>query len=613
MDDAGHGTHVAGVIAAKGNNGAEVSGVAWKGQIMALKFLAADGSDLMSDAIEALEYAVDHGAHVTSNSWGGARFSSALYNAIVANMKVNQLFICAAGRQQDDVMPDFPATFGIPNMVTITAHDEVGNKTIHLAAPGANIISTVPPSLFNESLYTANGTSMAVPHVTGAVALMLAVNPDLTSGTSLSENDTFLTVTEKRLNDVTGDHANDFEVLPPKGMIVSVSPNQESHLVKVRCIPSKSGTRTATLHLATNEGSPAGRDKTLTLQASGIASYSTQPTPTKSRSRANEDAVKGLIYCVQLGMDTQMTTAPDYVMTTGDFFLFGNKTAENKLTFESGERKTEVALPFPVPYFGGIYSTMKVSLDGSILLDYDVVINGYASSELSTTDGVYVEVDEYTGAEPSTSRWCSRRTSMASRTPTLSTRRATSTSRSDSRAPPHKAVSATSAYPTHGHRYPIHAHLSTPLDDHGRHAPRNHPAQGADRTQNQPTETDGLQVCHTDPDACDLSRTLWQGGQRVLYLNTNDTFMRLPLEFKVRERRSPPRAKTPCCTSTGTRRRSCWCRVTSQNAATCARQCPEETICKSFDFEQLSSCKMTRSTKDDDPTKFVTPTGRKGA
>ena len=98
LDDNNHGTHVAGTIGAVGNNGIGVTGVNWNVQIMALKFLQADGSGTISAAIEAIDYAVENGASISNNSWGfnGAP-SQALHDAVAAARSQDHIFVAAAG------------------------------------------------------------------------------------------------------------------------------------------------------------------------------------------------------------------------------------------------------------------------------------------------------------------------------------------------------------------------------------------------------------------------------------------------------------------------------------------------------------------------------------
>ena len=190
MDDHhNHGTHVAGIIGAVGNNSVGVVGVNWNVKIMACKFLGADGFGTVADAIQCLEYVKmmrDRGVNIvaTNNSWGGGGFSQALYDAIEAHTQRGILFIAAAGNglSNNDVIPVYPAGYYFPNVVAVAANDRreckstisfFGRRTVHLAAPGEDILSTIIGN--NYAGFT--GSSMAAPHVTGVAALIRAQNP----------------------------------------------------------------------------------------------------------------------------------------------------------------------------------------------------------------------------------------------------------------------------------------------------------------------------------------------------------------------------------------------------------------------------------------------------
>ncbi|MEB3357297.1 MAG: S8 family peptidase [Synechococcales bacterium] len=188
MDDNGHGTHVAGTIAAVGNNNQGIVGVAPNAQIMALKFLAADGSGSTFDAIQAVEYAVLMGADITNNSWGGGAFSRALSDAIATAGNAGQLFVAAAGNSQNnnDAFLSFPASYSLDAVISVAAStrqdrlaafSNFGQMTVDLAAPGDGIYSTLPGGQYG----TLSGTSMAAPHVAGVAALVWAADPSLTA------------------------------------------------------------------------------------------------------------------------------------------------------------------------------------------------------------------------------------------------------------------------------------------------------------------------------------------------------------------------------------------------------------------------------------------------
>jgi len=155
MDPESHGTHIAGIIAARGNNAAGVSGVCWNIRILPLRVADATGASDSARFAQALDYAVANGARMVNYSFGGASFSQTAYDAISDANTAGVLVFAAAGNEEtnNDTTPTYPASYDLPNIISVAASNQndrlaswsnYGATSVDVAAPGVNILSTVP-------------------------------------------------------------------------------------------------------------------------------------------------------------------------------------------------------------------------------------------------------------------------------------------------------------------------------------------------------------------------------------------------------------------------------------------------------------------------------------
>jgi subtilisin family serine protease len=204
-DGIGHGTHVAGVIAARRGNGTGIDGVSSDARIMAVNFILPSNNAQMADAARAIRYAVDNGAQLINASFGRQRVSAEDLEKLDAALSYaadhNVLVVASAGNQGRDIdadSPFYPATFTHANLLTVAAvtaegalweASNFGSASVDVAAPGVGIRSTVPvgPTSMFRKLYDpsgykiSEGTSVATPYVTGLAAQLLAHNPGMSA------------------------------------------------------------------------------------------------------------------------------------------------------------------------------------------------------------------------------------------------------------------------------------------------------------------------------------------------------------------------------------------------------------------------------------------------
>lgn len=193
-DPASHGTHVAGIISAKHwidvesnedlTSSRDVFGVAPEAKILPIRFLGPRGDGNLSAAIAAVEYAAQQGADIINASWGGTQCSQILNNKIIELKARGIVFVTASGNESYNVdsIPVYPGAVNSANLINVAATTSNGplasfsNKgvsTVHVGAPGVNILSTVP----GDRLSVMSGTSMAAPIVSGLAALIKSKLP----------------------------------------------------------------------------------------------------------------------------------------------------------------------------------------------------------------------------------------------------------------------------------------------------------------------------------------------------------------------------------------------------------------------------------------------------
>ncbi len=277
-----HGTHVAGTIAAEGNNSVGVTGVNWQAKIMPLKFLGPDGG-YTSDAVEALNYAMARGVKISNNSWGGGGFNQTLYDALNRADAAGHLFVAAAGNagNDNDASPSYPASYDSANIISVAATDHTdaltsfsnyGATSVDLAAPGVGILSTLPGDTYGSY----SGTSMATPHVAGVAALLKSKSSSLDDAQLKAQ---ILQSVEKKSNlsgkTATGGRANAAQALDLEAttLTLAASPTLVNYNGKTTLsgkLSASSGSvpnKTVTVWRSINGGSTWTQDGTATYDS----------------------------------------------------------------------------------------------------------------------------------------------------------------------------------------------------------------------------------------------------------------------------------------------------------------------------------------------------------
>jgi subtilisin family serine protease len=188
-DDNGHGTHVSGIVAGRGNNANGSAGICWSAQLVAVKFMNSKGKGSTSDAIDGIDYAVKNGAKIVNCSFGSSSKSSALHDAVDYAQDHNVLLVVAAGNDSENIdkNPIYPASYTDSNILAVAASTDedtladfsnYGSEGVDVAAPGDEIFSTY----LGGGYKYLSGTSMAAPYAAGTAALLRKQEPDATYG-----------------------------------------------------------------------------------------------------------------------------------------------------------------------------------------------------------------------------------------------------------------------------------------------------------------------------------------------------------------------------------------------------------------------------------------------
>lgn len=265
-----HGTHVAGTIGARGGNGAGIAGMNWNIKMITAKFLGSGGGTT-ANAVRAIDYITDlksrHGINLvaSNNSWGGSGYSQSLHDAIIRHANQNILFVAAAGNSaaNNNSSGFYPANYdtsvgtstqaaasydaviavaSITSSGALSGFSNYGSTMVDLGAPGSSIVSTVP----NNTYASYDGTSMASPHVAGAVALYASAQSGTVTAQSIRQAILGSATPTASLSGktVTGGRLNIFAAL-------NLSNDQTPP--QISSISSQPGSTTAVINWTTNE------------------------------------------------------------------------------------------------------------------------------------------------------------------------------------------------------------------------------------------------------------------------------------------------------------------------------------------------------------------------
>ncbi|MBA2605659.1 MAG: S8 family serine peptidase [Acidobacteria bacterium] len=421
-----HGTHVAGTIGANGNNGIGVTGVNWQVSIMSLKILPKTCTPLPScdspapssvrRTVAAFNYARmmrQRGVNlrVLNNSYGGGGKSQAEIDAIRALNDAGILFVAAAGNDALDsgspLFSKFPANYDVPNVIAVAStnrFDDIANtstfgaRTVSMGAPGRSILSTTP----NNTYSIFSGTSMASPHVTGAAALVLAANPNIsvhnlrgvlaysgdvlpalqgktTTGRRLNAYNSLLSAAENDI--IPPAPVSDLRVIARDGRTVTFAwtavgdDGNSGQAADYDFVFINSATGIVTItpaSLTTLLPKPAGSQETATVQLP----YRNFAGAVELRVYDNAGNVSrtpiGVTVSVNLGSDPyQVALSAATALSTGGTPL--------GLRADDQYRK-DYALPFSFPFFGQNRSTVTISTNGALYFSSSLLENDAGSS-----------------------------------------------------------------------------------------------------------------------------------------------------------------------------------------------------------------------------------------
>jgi subtilisin family serine protease len=377
FDDNGHGTHVSGTIGALGNNAVGVTGINWNVTILPCKFLGPDGSGAVSGAIQCLDFIKalkDSGLNIvaSNNSWGGGDFSQALQDAIDRQRQSGILFIAAAGNDfsENDDVPSYPASYPLPNIISVAATDRndqraffsnIGQHSVHLGAPGQDILSTLPGASYGLD----SGTSMATPHVTGVAALLAAQDP--TRDWRAIKN---LIVAGGDLNaemaeTISGRRLNAFGSLTCTNSVVARRLTPATQIVS-----GSVGSPIALSALNINCGQPNGPVQ-VTVSPGGQAIALTDDGVAPDLS-AGDGVYTGSFIPAATGVYTLTFSTGDSLtvqvlnnyQATNTAFSYRTITGTN-LNLGDDEA-TQIASPFPIAFGNGSFTQLWVSSNGTI-------------------------------------------------------------------------------------------------------------------------------------------------------------------------------------------------------------------------------------------------------